>query len=142
MTRLLLNTRLRRSYRGGALIASFPRNVSSARRESTTRKDARARKKDRQEAEKQALLDARRAEIRRERALVEAAVAEEPPDDEDTTGKKKSKKQQRKEELARLKALKANELRRKLEKVSSEGGLGGVNDEGESCEFCGWFPTV
>ncbi|KAH0829126.1 KRI1-like family C-terminal-domain-containing protein [Lanmaoa asiatica] len=75
---------------GGALITSFPRNLSSARRESTTRRDARARKKERQEAEKQ---------------------------------------QQRKEELARLKALKAKELRRKLEMVSSEGDLGGIGDE-------------
>ncbi|KAG8221253.1 KRI1-like family-domain-containing protein [Butyriboletus roseoflavus] len=114
---------------GGALVASFPRDVSSARREATTRKDARGRKKERQEAEKHALLEARRAEIRRERALVEAAVAEQYPDDEDTSNQKKSKKQQRKEELVRLKALKANELRRKLEKVSSEGGLGGISDE-------------
>ncbi|KAF8554912.1 hypothetical protein OG21DRAFT_1508303 [Imleria badia] len=120
---------------GGALISSFPRDLQSARRESITRKDARSRKKERQEAEKQALLEARREEIRRERALVEAAVAEEDRDngtlvvEKDTSNKKKSKKQQRKEELARLKALKANELRRKLEMVSSEGGLGSVGDE-------------
>ena len=128
----------RRSYRGGADITSFPRNLPSARRESTTRKDARARKKERQEAEKQALLEARRKEIRRERALVEAAVAEEVPDNEDAlvidndaSNDKKSKKQLRKEERARLKALNANALRRKLEMVSSEGGLGAMGDEGK-----------
>lgn len=67
--------------------------------------------------------------------MVEAAVA---ADDEGTlttenhtADKKKSKRQQRKEELARLKTLKANELRRKLEMVSSEGGLDGISDEGE-----------
>lgn len=85
--------------------------------------------------EKQSLLEARREEIRKERALVEAAVAEEDPDHdalvvEKDTFNKRSKKQQRKEELARLRALKANELRRKLEMVSSEGGLGGIGDEG------------
>lgn len=77
----------------------------------------------------------RREEIRRERALVEAAVAGKDEDalaiEIDTSDKKKSKRQQRKEELARLKALKAKELRRKLEMVSSEGGLGGMGDEGE-----------
>ncbi|KAN0081344.1 KRI1-like family C-terminal domain containing protein [Tylopilus felleus] len=119
----------------GALIGSFPRNLPSARRESTTRKDARARKQERREAEKQALLEARREEIRKERALVEAAVAEEDRDNDalvvesDTSNEKKSQKQQRKEELARLKALKARELRRKLEMVSSEGGLGDEDDE-------------
>jgi protein KRI1 len=134
----LSNTHLRRSYRGGEVITSFPRNLSSARREPTTRKDARTRKKERQEAEKQALLEVRRKEIRRERTLVEAAVAEEVPDNEDalvvekdTSNKKKSKKQQRKEELTRLKALEANALRRKLEMVSSEGGLGGIGHEGK-----------
>lgn len=85
--------------------------------------------------EKQALLGARREEIRKERALVETAVAQEVGDGlaigENTSDKKKSKKQQRKEELARLRALEANELRRKLEMVSSEGGLGGVGDEGK-----------
>lgn len=92
--------------------------------------------------EKQALLEARREEIRRERALVEAAVAEEYLDHEDTSNEKQSKKKQRKEERARLKALKASELRRKLEKVSSEGGLGSIGDEGESLEFHGRSPTV
>ncbi|KAF8141166.1 KRI1-like family C-terminal-domain-containing protein [Boletus edulis] len=111
---------------GGALIASHPRNLLSARRESTTRKDARARKKERQTAEKQALLEARREEIRKERTLVEAAVAEE---EAHNLNEKESERQQRKEELARFKALKAKELRRKLEMVSSEGGLGGVGDE-------------
>ena len=67
---------------------------------------------------------------------MEAAVAVEDPNnnallvEEDISIKKKSKKQQRKEELGRLKALKANELRRKLEMVSSEGGLDGIDDEG------------
>ncbi|KAI9568797.1 Krr1-domain-containing protein [Boletus coccyginus] len=65
---------------GGSLINSFPRNLSSARRESTIRKDARARKKERLEAEKHTLLEARRKEIRRARELVEAAVAEEDQD--------------------------------------------------------------
>ena len=135
---MLLNPHLRRSHRGSALITSFPRILPSARRESTTRKDARTRKKERQEAEKQALLESRRKEIREERALVEAAVAEEVPDNEDAlvidtdaSHDKKSKKQQRKEELVRLKALKANTLRRKLEMISSEGGLGGIGDEGK-----------
>jgi protein KRI1 len=70
---------------------------------------------------------------------VEAAVAAERPDDEhalltgnEISSEKKSKKQQRKEELARMKSLKAKELRRKLEMVSSEGGLGGIGDEGIS----------
>jgi len=74
------NTHLRRSYRGGSLITSFPRNLPSARRESTIRKDARTRKKERLEAEKHILLEARRKEIRRARELVEAAVAEEDQD--------------------------------------------------------------
>lgn len=69
--------------------------------------------------------------------MVEAAVAEEDRDNDalvvesDTSNEKKSQKQQRKEELARLKALKARELRRKLEMVSSEGGLGDEDDEGK-----------
>ncbi|KAF9219815.1 hypothetical protein BS17DRAFT_821454 [Gyrodon lividus] len=122
-----------------ALIPSYPRNLTSARRESTTRKDARERKKERQEAEKKALLEARREEVRRERSLAEAAVAEEGERDaaieslldvnEDGSDKKKSKKQQKKEELARLKALKARELLRKLEMVSAEGGLGDIGEE-------------
>ncbi|KAG9312147.1 KRI1-like family-domain-containing protein [Chiua virens] len=119
---------------GGALITSFPRNVSTVRRESTTRKDARTRKKQRQESEKQGLLEARREEIRKERELVEAVVAEEGTTNGDTLmiendTSKKSRKQQKKEELARMKALKAKELRRKLEMVSSEGGLAGMGDE-------------
>ncbi|KAF8841697.1 hypothetical protein BDN67DRAFT_966770 [Paxillus ammoniavirescens] len=122
-----------------ALIPSYPRNLPSARRESTTRKDARERKKDRKEAETKALLEARREEVRRERTLIEAAVAEEDEgdaatesvleDNGDGSGKKKSKKQQKKEELARLKALKGQELRRKLEMVSTEGGLGRIGEE-------------
>jgi hypothetical protein len=135
--------------RSAALIPSYPRNLTSARRESTTRKDARERKKDRKEAETKALLEARREEVRRERTLIEAAVAEEDEgdaatesvleDNGDGSGKKKSKKQQKKEELARLKALKGQELRRKLEMVSAEGGLGRIGEEGQfftlSCSF-------
>ncbi|KIK82657.1 hypothetical protein PAXRUDRAFT_832162 [Paxillus rubicundulus Ve08.2h10] len=122
-----------------ARIPSYPRNLPSARRESTTRKDARERKKDRKEAETRALLEARREEVRRERALIEAAVAEEDEGDAateyvlgingDGSGKKKSTKPQKKEELARLKALKGQELRRKLEMVSAEGGLGRIDEE-------------
>jgi hypothetical protein len=73
-------------------------------------------------------IDAKK-EIRRERALVCAAVIDRVPDNDvalviemDTSDRGKSSK--RMEELARLKALKANVL-------SSEGGLGGIGDEGK-----------
>ncbi|KIJ66021.1 hypothetical protein HYDPIDRAFT_110144 [Hydnomerulius pinastri MD-312] len=123
-----------------ALIPSHPRNLDTARRESTTRKDARARKKVRKETEKKVLLEARREEVRRERALAEVVIAEEAEAsaepggvphavDEEIQDEKRSKKQKKREELTRLKTLKAKELRRKLEKVGVEGGLAGVGEE-------------
>ncbi|KAI6029388.1 Krr1-domain-containing protein [Pisolithus microcarpus] len=110
-----------RRFIDGALIASHPRNVSSVRRESTTRKEARQRKKERKDAEK-------KGEIRRERDEIEKRIAhelaEEPEDQrENAMEEKKSKQEERKVELARLKDLQAKELRRKLERISAEGGL-------------------
>ncbi|KAI5986902.1 KRI1-like family C-terminal-domain-containing protein [Pisolithus albus] len=112
----------------GALIASHPRNVSSVRRESTTRKEARQRKKERKDAEKKEVIAERKEEIRRERdeikKRIEHELAEGPEDQkENAMEEKKSKQEERKVELARLKDLQAKELRRKLERISAEGGL-------------------
>ncbi|KAI6131261.1 KRI1-like family C-terminal-domain-containing protein [Pisolithus croceorrhizus] len=112
----------------GALIVSHPRNVSSVRRESTTRKEARQRKKERKDAEKKEVIAARKEEIRRERDEIEKRVAhelaEEPENGkENANEERKSKQEEKKVELARLKDLQAKELRRKLERISAEGGL-------------------
>ncbi|KAH7883247.1 Krr1-domain-containing protein [Phlebopus sp. FC_14] len=118
-----------------AVIAAHPRNLPTVRRESTTRKEARARKKARQEAEKRELLEARKGKVRREREEVEKAMAEvEALESNDALGMHtesldKTEKQQKKEEIARLKDLKAKELRRKLERVGAEGDLAGIGEE-------------
>ncbi|KAI6046421.1 KRI1-like family-domain-containing protein [Pisolithus marmoratus] len=118
----------------GALIPSHPRNVPSARRESTTRKEARQRKSERRDAEKREVIAARKEEIRRERGEIEKRLAlelavESDDREENVQERKKSKQEEKKAELARLKDLQAKDLRRKLERVSAEGGLKGTVKE-------------
>lgn len=118
----------------GALIPSHPRNVPSVRRESTTRQEARQRKKERKDAEKKEMITARKEEIRRERDGIEKRLAhelaEEPGHEEENIGEQKKLKQEgKKGELARLKDLQTKDLLRKLERVSAEGGLKGVDKE-------------
>ncbi|KAG6331753.1 hypothetical protein ID866_7334 [Astraeus odoratus] len=116
----------------GALIASHPRNVTSVRRESTTRKDARQRRKERKEIEKNELLNARKEEIKHEREKIERQVAHELGKKSEGENEREmglSRREEKKAELTRLKDLKAKELRRKLERVSAEGGLRGEMDE-------------
>lgn len=62
---------------GGSVIPSHPRHVPSARREPTTRKDGRQRRKERKEIEQKELLGKRKEEIRREREEIERQVAQE-----------------------------------------------------------------
>jgi len=116
----------------GALIASHPRNIASVRRESTTRKEARERKKERKEAEKRDLLAVRKEEIRRERKAIQQRVSRLREGDELTGDdhEESSRKEEENAEVARLRNLKAKELGRKLERVTAEGGLSAISQEG------------
>lgn len=74
----------------------------------------------------------RKEEIRRERKEIQQRVSQ-LSEDESSGGDEepKSKKDKKSAELTRLKDLKAKEIRRKLERVTAEGGLRGIPEEGK-----------
>lgn len=73
----------------------------------------------------------RKEEIRRERKVIQQRVSWLREDDElSGDDDENSRKEEKNAKLARLKDLEAKELGRKLERVTAEGGLSAISEEG------------